>query len=94
MDAWGGMGGRRGQDGQLEGTDNRTAEEERLEEFFIFWVRFTIKLSWRISPSVGGKFLIWWDPSEVVVKQGSTTDLDILKDLRIRTRWTIWSSGP
>ena len=38
MGAWGGRSGRRGEGGQLEGTDNRTAEEERLEEFFIFWV--------------------------------------------------------
>ena len=31
MGAWRGRGGRRGEGGQLEGTDTRTAEEARLE---------------------------------------------------------------
>ena len=30
----------------------------------------------------------------MVMNQDSTKDLDILEDLRIRIRWTVWSSGP
>ena len=73
MDAWGGRGGRRGQDGQLEGTDNRTAEEERLEDFFIFWVLLNEPFHHQtqlanISFSGVGNFGSGVDPDEVAVE--------------------------